>query len=552
MLPKFLQSPRSRTALLLMAMVLAHVVPRAVALRGVDRMNSLHFGDMLCHLSNLERGYRMARLSPEQAAHPFFTSFPQLQYTNPIGWPPGVNYLTELWYGHLPPLSIWVVLLTNGVFSLVLLVGLAGLGRAMGSTRIGLWAGLLALLSPPLAGSTWFYSLDYPLVAMVVMGLLLLWHTNGLTRLHACVAFGAWCGLGVMVKTGFPIYIVPPAVWAMAVSLRCPERRWKTLGGAALSGVAALGLLYLVHDLPLRSVWEELSMHVAPSPGVHLAANIPRFTLEWLWALPKFALACFPAPLLLVALPGVALLHRPSTRAGAGIPSPRGLLLATFWGALLFMLVMDNKMERYLHPLYPLVCLATTWWAATRLPRRWRTAALAAQAGVYALILVVVHFHPTPWLLNKEPASSQLFLYDLRPPGHEALKQMRHSRYMASVEQIAGAMVQLARLDPRRRPLGITTRDGEATDLREVGGRQFLELAALVAAHRLNDRFLIPVDIHGGIPITPAMLLVYPKREAPGSLVRRFHQVGSRQLEIEGQQFMIGMYLIDKVKGLAQ
>ncbi len=71
-------------------------------------------------------------------------------------------------------------------------------------------------------------------------------------------------------------------------------------------------------------------------------------------------------------LPGLWLLHR------RRVPLPgREVLLAFIWGSLLILTVAGNRMERYLHPLYPLLCLVGVWGVRRLVPPRARGLALA-------------------------------------------------------------------------------------------------------------------------------------------------------------------------------
>ena len=531
---RLLTAPRARLAALLLTLALAYVAPRVVAYQGIARMDRLHFGDMPLHLSNADRIHQLHQLPASQLDHPFFTAHPHLVQYNAIGWPPAVYQLTSLWYGQLEPLSIWVALLTNGVFSLVLLAGLAGLGRAMGSLRAGLWAGLLALLCPPLAGSTWFYGLDYPLVAMTTVGLLWLWHTQRFHNLHAAVLLGAWSGLGLSVKSGYPIYLLMPALLSLGLGLWRPRRgRLRVLGHAALATAVALGLAYGVRDISLPQLWHTLVEHTAATTD-KLPAAISIWGLDGWVALPKFILSCYPAPLLLAALPGLALLHR----RGAGAPPCRALLLAAWWGTLLLLLILDNKMERYLHPLYPLLCLATAWWGATRLAPRLRTAALSALAALYAAALVAVYLHPTPWLPHSEAFSSDIMLYDLRPPARARLQDVRQRKGSRDTDLLAAGLVQLARVDTARRPLGVVALTGQDEHLPWDH-----KDAVIVARRRLQDRFVTSVDLGSSKVMPPAAILIHPAGQGPRRINPAYRAAGSRRLQVFDHQLVLRLYL---------
>jgi hypothetical protein len=90
----------------------------------------------------------------------------------------------------------------------------------------------------------------------------------------------------------------------------------------------------------LTGIWHELTMHfVGDTTGGELA--LPLLTpLTWRWfsSMGRFMVQSFPRPLLLLALPGLVLLHHRGRLAWT--------LLASFWGTLLLLTLMANKMER--------------------------------------------------------------------------------------------------------------------------------------------------------------------------------------------------------------
>ncbi len=532
--------PRLRAASLLLAIVLAYVVPRLVAYSGVQQIAGLHFDDMFDHLSNMDRLHQLGRLSAEHLAHPFFQRHADMLQFNAEGWPPVVYLLTSFWYGHLDPLSLWVVQLTNGLFTLVLLLGLAGLGHAMGSLRAGLWAGLFAVLSPPLAGATWFYGLDYPLTAMTVMGLWLLWRTREFTCLHACVALGAWSGLGLGVKSAYPLYLAVPAIWLWIRGLRRPGQRARVVGLSLLALAAALGAAYGVRDMPLARLLDSLLDHGLTTRAGLPAAFTP-WTLDWLVALPKFILSSYPAPLFLVALPGLVLLHRGGSAALA--QDVRGALLGAWWGSLVLLQVMANKMERYLHPVYPLLCLLTAWWFATRLPRRWRTAALAGLAVAHAAVLVTVHLYPTPWLPRSEAFSSSPFLYDLRPVGHQALADLRSPSRARMTDALVAGIVRLARMDPQRRPMGITASLDQATTPPFQ-----VEFVSMKASRVLGDRFVMADNGTTRI-LPPAVAWIRREGTMPRPVSPSFKVIDTHPVMLTGGRVVVELYLAEGAGG---
>jgi hypothetical protein len=110
------------------------------------------------------------------------------------------------------------------------------LGRDAGGDAVGLTAALLFGTAPFVVFSTLRFQLDLPLAAMVALGLVVLSATADFTRPGRAALFGVVCGLGMLTKPTFALYLLAPAVWLLARS------RGRGLAGAALAVLVAAGL----------------------------------------------------------------------------------------------------------------------------------------------------------------------------------------------------------------------------------------------------------------------------------------------------------------------
>ena len=90
------------------------------------------------------------------------------------------------------------------------------LGRALADGTVGVAAALLFGSAPFVVFSTLRFQLDLPLAAMVALALAVLLATDGLTRRPMALAFGVVCGLGMLTKPTFALYVLVPVIMVLA------------------------------------------------------------------------------------------------------------------------------------------------------------------------------------------------------------------------------------------------------------------------------------------------------------------------------------------------
>ena len=374
---------------LLLLILIALVAPRLVTLRGTRISAMYSFEDQPVHQLLLDDQLKRRVLPHPLWQHSYLTQNPRMASpARPTQWPMGVYNVALLWAWLFGSASVWTTLLTNLLFTALLGAGIWGLGRAVGGGRLGLLSALVCALCPPLYAASLYLSLDYPLVAMTVVGLLLLHQTDGFSRLAPCISFAAWSALGMYVKPTYAFYLLGPTLWILGSGLgRAGGRRRTALCFTAVVALSPLLALLLI-DPNWTALWADIREHLWTKnlPGAQSRA----WTWDWLSANAKFITANFPLPLLLLSLPGLALAHR------RGAPAER-LLVVFCWSTLVMVTLIENKMARYVLPLYPVLCLLALRGAARLAPARWTAAAQAAMVLAFAVMLGVVHQHPTPW-----------------------------------------------------------------------------------------------------------------------------------------------------------
>ncbi len=519
---------RRAIALWALALVAAYVAPRVVAYRGLEQSPRIEFLDMNRHQVNVDLIEKAGRLGPGSFDHPHLDHHRTLPLpVHPMKWPHGVYHLAGLWSGALGPMSIWTTQLTNGLFAALLVLALAGLGRhALGSTRLGLWAALLVLLSPWHFAAGWYLSLDLPLASMVAMGLLLLLGSDRFRRPGYTAAFGLWSGLAVAVKLTYGLYLLGPSVVALVLGLRPGgwRARARVAGQAALAALVALGLGAYLVGVDLAEVWTEASAHFGTGdPNEHFEMHVIQpWTLRWVMALPLFAANNFPWPLLLLLLPGLGLAHHPR-RALPG----RWLLLSFLWGAYLVLTLMGHKLERYLLPVYPALCLVGVWGLARIGSGRAARFALPAVGAAFAAALLAAHFYPTPWFVDERSRGPEDYMYELRLPGVSTLAGLRRYKHhhQCDLRQLMKQAEALERSDPSNQPLMVAmvwADDAPGADLVRV--RNLFWYLRTHMAHAARDRLVMepterPFDpLREAVLHAPLILVLHPPEVDPEQL----------------------------------
>ena len=462
-MPRFLSPKIRRVLLLVLLLAGVYLAPRAVALHGVQRTFNFANGDHLSHVVNLILLTRAWKPGVQRAGA-FIEAHPDaFSLQNPTRWPRGTYLVATPFAAIFGASSIWTVQLTNGLFSALLALGVVLLGRYLMGLTAGAWAAALVLLAPPVVASSWYLLLDLPLAAMTIMGIYMLLRCRGFTAWAPTIAFAAWSVLGLYTKPTYGLYLAAPCVVALIQGLWRSNRRGAVALRASASALLGLGLYALLLQKDLLILWQELTSHFEALPDHVVRLDlIRRFTLEWFFSVPTMAALGYPWPLLLPVLPGLVLLHHPRAR----IPA-RGILLALFWGTVVALTLLTNRMERYLLPLYPLFSLLAVWGILRLSTRRWRTWILTGVVVFQVAILTVAHQNPPPWIQSPAFDGTRRWMYDMRMPSREeisGLRQLIHNNN-SDYRQLDQALKKALAASQARSPLGVTIRFKEDREL---------------------------------------------------------------------------------------
>lgn len=514
---------RGRALLALFIVTAAYGLPRLVQLWGVSRTAHFQFLDMPVHLTNATLLARSTGVEPTD--DPYLARFDDvLTLDFATRWPTGVYEMAGPLIHLFGPLSIWTTQLLNLLFTVVLVLAVMGLGSCADAPRAGVWGALLAVLCPALAAHSWYFSLDYPLVAMVTMGLLLLWRTRGFSRLPESLSLALWSALGLWIKYNYALYLLAPSVVVLAAGLRGPRRGRALLHAGGAVAVTLLATWLLARP-DLSALWLELSGHATATTDPAFTSELLQpWTAAWLLAVFWLAAASFPAPLLALSLPGLVAAH---TRRWRGDLWP---VLAFLWGGGLMLTLMAHKLERYVQPLYPALCLLCAWACCRLLPRRWRARGLWGTAAAFALVLVLTQFYPLPWAPLDGAARDVAFMFELRTPDRRRMAGLRRLVHhpTCDLRPLAREVAALVRGSRSRRPMGVGALLREPPGRGALGAQEPAYFTYLAAA-QADRRLLIPlVDLEGALPERarqlPRLLLLH----RPGEPVLR--QGGLRTL----------------------
>ena len=521
-------------ALVALILLAAYVLPRLIVYSGVTMTNQQRFLDMPVHLTNMTLMERFAGVDVE--ADPYLSRFPELLNLDfSTRWPTGVYEVAAPLARIFGPLSIWTVQGVNLLFTVVLVIAVVCLGRMMGDTRLGLWGALLVVLCPALAAHTWYFSLDYPLIAMVTMGLFLLWRTRRFSRLPDSISLGAWSALGLWIKYNYAMYLIVPSLVALALGLRRGPRSGRILLHVTVAVVVALALTCLLARPDVSAMWRELSVHARGTTVEGFTGKLLEpWTVAWLLSVLWLAAASFPLPLLVLALPGVVLAHRARFRRQLA------LLLAFLWGNGVVLTLMANKMERYVQPLYPVFCLLTVWGCFRLMPRRLRTAGLVVTVAAHGAVLVWTASSPLPWIPDMVTSEDTWYMWEIHTPGRYMLGELRQKTFHphCDLRPVARQVASLVGQSSASRPLGVGAlwRQVPARDTLEPNELSYFTYLAAAQADRA--RLLIPlVSLEHHLPEQvlqmPQLLLAHhPKVDLAGEYPM-LRIVGRRSLELE-------------------
>jgi hypothetical protein len=245
----------------------------------------------------------------------------------------------------------------NLCFMLVLFVALFRLASKYAGPRVGLIAVYVAGTMPMLFGLSRWFLVEYAMAALVAVAVLCLAQSEILW-------FGIVCGLGLLLKASFPLYVVAPFLhWTITA---WPRRLW-------LRTCLALAPAVLL-PLPWYAINYRRAFQTAIEAGGH---SLPQYgyasASSHFWRLVKEGPALYYATLVTLSIVTVALSRK--------APDRKGSVTAVVWLAPFAFFVFGPFQEpRYTAALLPgfALLLALLLDAAGAAFGRWRNTATCA------------------------------------------------------------------------------------------------------------------------------------------------------------------------------
>jgi hypothetical protein len=133
--------------------------------------------------------------------------------------------------------------LVNVASMALLFAALYGLARRWWSERAGLLAIAIAGTMPLLYGLSRWFMVEYTLTAAITAAVWLLSSTEGLKSDRRAIAFGAVCGLGLLLKTTFGLFVLLPFCYAW----------WRSARGGRTLALAVIPCLLIALPWYLRN-----------------------------------------------------------------------------------------------------------------------------------------------------------------------------------------------------------------------------------------------------------------------------------------------------------
>ena len=145
------------------------------------------------------------------------------------GYPPLYPTIVALFYG-LFGISVDVAQAVNFPAIAILLLATYGIAKRVLPPMQAALAGILVIFYPYMLWLSRETVIEYWLSSIVAVAIYVLYRTENFSNTKYCFLFGVICGLGMLTKITFVLYVAVPALWLAR----------KNLKNAAVAGVPAL------------------------------------------------------------------------------------------------------------------------------------------------------------------------------------------------------------------------------------------------------------------------------------------------------------------------
>ncbi|MFC1705464.1 glycosyltransferase family 39 protein [Planctomycetota bacterium] len=306
--------------------------------------------------------------------------------------PPLMMLVSQLFYAFLGD-SLFVARLSVSAFLPVLLFSAYGVGRHVHNAAAGLLSAFFCLTLPCLFGFARTYMQEYALCSMLMLGLYLLLKCEHFTRRMPALAFGCICGLGLLTKWTFGLWMFAPlAVAFWRGSRRRSERRrgLANAGLATLLGAAVAGPWYLTNINEIAAPLWEIAFSPPRPTTVELGLDSGLWTSLVFYAeAARHQFGFHGLALLALSAFSAVYLQCVSRR--------RAFLLHAYWvtGSVFFLFFVKNNLSaRFIMPAFPVLIVLCSAQLTLLSCRRRRAVTVLVALLVFAVSSV--HSHLTP------------------------------------------------------------------------------------------------------------------------------------------------------------
>ena len=287
------------------------------------------------------------------------------------------------------------------VYSGLLIISVYGLGKALFSRKVGLYAVIICQLLPGLYYYRLEFLLDYPLTAITCFcfWLLTLWQLQKDSSWLMAIALGIVGGLSLLLKQTAIFFLLIPLLWL--VIYNCKKYNWHKLGqilGSIFLCIAICYPWYRTNWLLILTSSKRATVDSAIIEG-DPALNTLDAWVYYLKTLPYLvSWSLLIIPLLGLLLYGLSRVfnwqfYRPQDLAIQHVDSIKWLLIYLISGYLLSSFNI-NKDARYILPLLPVIALFLALGLAS-FSQRWQKFLVPGCLGL-GIALMLLNIFPLP------------------------------------------------------------------------------------------------------------------------------------------------------------
>ncbi len=293
-------------------------------------------------------------------------------------YPPFFYFVSSIAH-HVLGTSKQASIAANLPFFLALLLGTWGITRKITRDRFAAFvAAFLVATYPMTAALSRMAMLDFALCGMVALAVWRLLESDGFAKKRVSAGFGVICGLGMLTRASFAVFLAGPVLWELFRGFRDRDRT----GAEGKTAVTKNFLFATVIGLAVAAAW------YVPDIGEKMRLGLMRVSLEpnhpdlsffslkgflfYPFTILDLQISLWLAAFAAVALPGFIRSDHPY----------RGTSFLWLLVPWIFFSGLDWKLARYMTPVLPAVAVLTaTGIAAVRTDRLRR--------GLWALLLLV-------------------------------------------------------------------------------------------------------------------------------------------------------------------